>query len=127
MSSCTACCKYVHNVTIAPSNSFDTHSGVSIRVLQPDIRGSVGVESKLEQSQMCVIAIFQRVMLMDAVTMWWLLVVLFSVFSSGCQFESARCSVDDFGSCFVRVFSAMPAQALRPERPRQHLVQSHVQ
>ena len=64
----------------------------------------------------------------------------FSVFSSGCQFESARCCVDDFGSCFVRAFTAMSntmglvtlcvvfffqAQALRPERPKQHLVQSH--
>ena len=49
VSSYTACCEYVQSVTVAPSNSFDTHSGVSTRVLQPDIRGSVGVEPKLER------------------------------------------------------------------------------
>ena len=44
---------------------------------------------------------------MDAVTMWWLLVVLFLCVLLVCRFESARCCVDDFVSCFVRVFTAM--------------------
>ena len=38
----------MHSVTVAQSNSFDTHSGVSLRALQPDISDSVGVEPKLE-------------------------------------------------------------------------------
>ena len=42
---------YVQSETAAQIIRVDTHSGVSLRALQPDIRGSVGVEPKLERDR----------------------------------------------------------------------------
>ena len=44
--------------------------------------------------------------LMDAVTMWWLLVVLLLCFLLVCRFASSRCCVDE-SWLSVRVFTAM--------------------